>query len=158
MKPENLTLTLHAAELQYEQGDYEEALPRLHKLTYHHPESLKPLRLLAECHFLTGKHEQATRHYERMMAVHATAMTSTDWLHAAYNYWLQGQQPDCYRCMQRAEELYAPTEDEQGDLPPFADVIVNDTRILLPSLGTHSKDLTYLYDAFTRSKKSLLDL
>lgn len=155
MKPENLTLTLHVAELLYEQGDYEEALPRLHKLTYHHPESLKPLRLLAECHFLTNKHEQATRYYERMIAEHSTAMTSTDWLHAAYNYWLQGKQADCYRCMQCAEELYTPNEDVSGDLPSFADVIVNDTRILLPSLGTHSKELTYLYDAFIRSKKKM---
>lgn len=155
MKPDNLSLTYHVAELLYEQGEYEEALPRLHKLDYHHPEALKSLRLLAECCFMSEQGTQATKYYERMMAEHADELTSTDWKHAAYNYWLQGQRDDCFRCMRRAEELHVqePYDEELYTMPPaFADVLYSDTR-LLQSLGARKEESIYLHDAYYRTKR-----
>ena len=155
MKPDNLALTFHVAELLYEQGEYEEALPRLHKLDYHHPEALKSLRLLAECHFMNEQGTQAAKYYERMIAEHADTLTSTDWLHAAYNYWLIGHRDDCFRSLRRAEELYPQgpsTEDICGDTPSFADTIYSDSR-LLEALGARHEELCYLYDAYHRSKR-----
>lgn len=156
MKPDNLSLTLHAAELLYELGEYEEALPRLHKVDYHHPESLKSLRLLAECHFMSEQRAQAAKHYERMIAEHAAETTSTDWQHAAYNYWLMEQRNECFRCLSRAEELYQQEQDEENThtAPSFADKVYGDSR-LLTSLGAHKEEMDYLYDAYYRSKNAL---
>ena len=155
MKPDNLSLTYHVAELLYELGEYEEALPRLHKLDYHHPESLKSLRLLAECCFMSEQGTQAAKYYKRMIAEHADELTATDWKHAAYNYWLQGQRDACFRCMSRAEELQAaePYDEESHTEPPtFADSVHSDIR-LLQSLGARKEELTYLYDAYYRTKQ-----
>ena len=155
MKPDNLSLTFHVAELLYELGEYEEALPRLHKIDYHHPESLKSLRLLAECSFMSEQSAQAAKYYERMMTEHTAELTSTDWLHAAYNYWLLMRRDECFRCMRRAEDLLAqePYDDEFSASPPsFADVVRHDSRLLL-SLGARKEELDYLYDAYHRAKR-----
>ena len=156
MKPDNLTLTFHVAELLYELGEYEEALPRLHKIDYHHPESLKSLRLLAECCFMSEQGPQAAKYYERMMAEHAAEMSSDDWKHAAYNHWLLGNRHECFRCLSRAEELYAQqpesSDEEIFAAPAFADVVYADSR-LLESLGARKEELGYMYDAYHRAKK-----
>ena len=155
MKPDNLSLTFHVAELLYELGEYEEALPRLHKIDYHHPESLKSLRLLAECCFMSEQGTQAAKYYERMMAEHATEMSSDDWKHAAYNYWLQGTRHECFRCLSRAEELYAQqpesSDEDSFSTPAFADVVYADSR-LLESLGARKEELGYMYDAYHRGR------
>ena len=148
MKPDNLNHAYHIAELLYAMGDYEEALPRLHKIDYHHPESLKAVRLLAECNLFSSKCEQATRYYERMMSEHADELTSHDWRHAAYAYWLQGERKRCHECLQRAEALHL----EDDDTPSFADVVHRDSRLLI-SLGAHREDMAYFYDAYCRSKR-----
>ena len=156
MKPDNLSLTFHVAELLYELGEYEEALPRLHKIDYHHPESLKSLRLLAECSFMSEQGTQAAKYYERMMAEHATEMGSDDWKHAAYNYWLLGNRHECFRCLSRAEELHGQepesSDEEAFATPSFADVVCSDSR-LLQSLGVRKEELDYLYDAYHRTKR-----
>ena len=149
MKPDNLNLTFHVAEQLYEAGEYEEALPLLHKLLYLHPESLRTLRLLAECCFFNRQSAQAAKHYERMMAEHAADMTSLDWKLAAYNSWLLGKRDDCFRLLSRAEELHAAS----GEAPmSFADTISNASG-LLESLGASNDELTYLCDAYYRSKR-----
>ena len=155
MKPDNLSLTFHVAELLYEQGEYEKAIPRLHKIDYHHPESLKSLRLLAECYFMSEQGAQAIKYYERMVAHHADELTSTDWKHMAYNYWLQHRRPECFRCLNRAEELQGqePYDEElYASAPSFADVVYADSK-MLQSLGVHQEELSYLYDAYHRTKK-----
>ena len=148
MKPDNLNLAYHVAELLYEAGDYEEALPRLHKIDYHHPESVKPVRLLAECNLFIRRGEQAARYYERMMADHADELVPADWRYAAYNYWLQGERDRCFQCLQRAEALHV----EDDDTPSFATVVHSELRMLL-SLGASKETTTYFYDAYCRSKK-----
>ena len=151
MKPDNLSLTLHAAELLCELGKHNEALPRLHKIDYHHPESLKSLRLLAECHLFINRHEQAARYYERIMTEHSNEMTYTDWKHAAYNFWLWNKHDECFRCLNRAEELYM-QEKRADKKTDFADSLHADSR-LLQTLGTRQEDVGYLYDAYHRNKK-----
>ena len=151
MKPDNLSLTLHVAELQYEMGEYEEALPRLHKVDYHHPESLKSLRLLAECHFMCEQSAQSIKCYERMMAEHPSELSSEDWRHASYNYWLLGRRDECFRCLSRAEECYV-QETSADKVWEFADVVNDDLR-LLSSIGACKEELDYLYDAYRRTKK-----
>ena len=148
MKPDNLNLTYHVVEQLYALGEYEEALPRLHKIDYHHPESLKTVRLLAECNLFSCKFGQATRYYERMMSEHTGELTSHDWRHAAYTYWLQGERKRCFECLQRAEALHL--EDEYT--PSFADVVHKESHMLI-SLGAHKEDITYFYDAYCRSKR-----
>ena len=156
MKPDNLSLTFHVAELLYELGEYEEALPRLHKIDYHHPESLKSLRLLAECCFMSEQGKQAAKYYERMMAEHTAEMSSDDWKHAAYNYWLLGNRHECFRLLSRAEELHGQepesSDEEAFAAPSFADVVYADSR-LLESLGARKEELGYMYDAYHRTKK-----
>lgn len=157
MKPDNLSLTYHVAELFYELGEYEDALPRLYKIDYHHPESLRSLRLLAECCFMSGLLMQAAKYYGRMMTEHFDELTFTDWKLAAYNYWLQGLRDECFRCMHRAEELHSqePYDEEcYASAPTFADVICSDLR-LLEALGADAEELAYLYDAYHRVHDSL---
>ena len=157
MKPSNLTLTFHVAELLYEQGEYEEALPRLYKLDYHHPEALKSLRLLAECHFMSEQGTQAAKYYERMMVEHADALTPTDWLHTAYNYWLIGRRYDCFCSLHRAEELYIQepfNEELYCKAPSFADVLYSDSR-LLEALGARREELCYFFDAYYKDVRKL---
>ena len=151
MKPDNLTLTFHVAELLYELGEYEEALPRLHKIDYHHPESLKSLRLLAECNLMSEQSTQAAKYYERMMSQHTEELTSNDWKYAAYTYWLLDKRDECFRCMRRAEELYEPESSVSKEWE-FAEVIHRDSR-LLTSLGARKEELGYLYDAYHRAKR-----
>lgn len=150
MKPDNLSLTFHVAELLYELGEYEEALPRLHKIDYHHPESLKSLRLLAECCFMSEQGKQAAKYYERMMAEHTAEMSSDDWKHAAYNCWLLGNRHECFRLLSRAEESYV-QETSISKECEFAEVIYSDSR-LLTSLGASKEELGYMYDAYHRKK------
>ena len=151
MKPDNLSLTFHVAELLYELGEYEEALPRLHKVDYHHPESLKSVRLLAECHFMSEQGTQAAKYYERMIAEHATEMNSDDWKYAAYNYWLLGKRDECFRLLSRAEESYV-QETSISKECEFAEIIYSDSR-LLTSLGASKEELGYMYDAYYRAKR-----
>ena len=149
MKPDNLNLTFHVAEQLHETGEYEEALPRLHKLLYHHPESLKTLRLLAECSLLSKQIAQASKHYERMMTEHAAEMTTIDWKFAAYNCWVLGKRDDCFRLLSRAEELHDASAENSI---PFADTIHNASGFL-ESLGANKDEANYLYDAYYRSKR-----
>ena len=150
MKPDNLSLTYHVAELLYELGEYEDALPRLHKVDYHHPESLKSLRLMAECHFMCEQSVQSIKCYERMMTEHADELVSEDWRYAAYNYWLQNQRDECFRCLRRAEECYI--QETSADCAyEFADVMHGDSR-LLASIGACEEELAYMYDAYYRDK------
>jgi tetratricopeptide (TPR) repeat protein len=148
MKPENLNLTLHVAEQLYETGEYEEASPRLHKLLYHHPESLKTLRLLAECSFMCRQNTQAAKYYERMMAEHTNEMTSADWKFAAYNYWLLRRRDECFRCLSRAEELHEPYDEEYVT---FADIIYKSSN-LAQLIGGSQEEAFYMYDAYHRTK------
>ena len=148
MKPDNLNLVYHVAEQLVETSEYDEALPRLHKLLYHHPESLKALRLLAECYCFNKQPAQAAKHYERMMVEHLTEMTSLDWKFAACSQWLLGHRDECFRLLSRAEELYEVTDDTI----PFAESLYNASG-LLESLGANKAELTYLCDAYYRSKR-----
>ena len=148
MKPDNLNLTYHVAELLYEMGSYEEALPRLHKIDYHHPESLKSVRLLAECNLFLGRSEQAVRYFERLMKEHIDELSSSDWRHAAYNHWLQGERNHCFKCLMHAEELYV----EEDTASSFAATVAAESRILV-SLGAREVEMPYLYDAYCRYKK-----
>ena len=150
MKPDNLSLTFHVAEQLFELGRYDEALPRLHKIDYHHPGSLKTLRLLAECSFMNRQSAQTAKYYERMMTEHATEMTSTDWKFAAYNYWLMGQRDECFHYLSRAEELHGPLDDE--NTLTFAET-VHAASNLLESFGANKDEVMYLYDAYHRTKK-----
>ena len=148
MKPDNLNLTLHAAEALIEMGKYEEALPRLHKLDYHRPESLKVTRMLAECNLLLGRSEQATRNYERIVAEHADELSSLDMRNAACCYWLMGNRERCFKCLQRAEELFAEKEERQSFAAAFSCEME-----LLDRLSGNPQEVTYLYDAYCRYKR-----
>lgn len=148
MKPDNFSLSLHVAELLYEQGEYEEALPRLHKIDYHHPESLKTVRLLAECNLFLGKSGQASRYYERMVSEHADELSSADWRHAAYAHWLMGERARCFAYLQRAEALFV----EDDEVPSFAKVLSSELRLLVP-FGVSKEDLPYIYDACHYAKR-----
>ena len=153
MKPDNLSLTFHVAELQYQMGEYAEALPRLHKIDYHHPESLKSLRLLAVCSFMCEQNTQAAKYYERMMVEHIAEMNFDDWKRAAYNYWLMGNRDECFHCLKRAEELYKDdSECDEEESFTFADRVFVDSR-LLESLGARKEELAYMYDAYHRTKR-----
>ena len=96
---------------------------------------------------------QAAKYYERMITHHSSELSSTDWKHAAYNYWLQGLRDECFRCMNRAEELHTQNScDEERYIPSFAEEIYSDIR-LLQSIGANQEELTYLYDAYHRTKR-----
>jgi hypothetical protein len=102
---------------------------------------------------MSEQNTQANKYYERMITHHAQELTSTDWKHAAYNYWLQGLRNDCFRCMSRAEELHTQESyDEEGYTPTFAEEVYSDIR-LLRSIGAHQEELTYLYDAYHKTKR-----
>ena len=148
MKPDNLNLTLHAAEALIGMGKYEEAMPRLHKLDYHRPESLKVGRMLAESSLQLGKCEQSARYYERIATEHADELSSLDMRNAACNHWLMGNREQSFRCLLRAEELFAEKEERQS----FAAALTSEMELLDRLSGT-PKEVTYLYDAYCRYKK-----
>ena len=160
LKPDNLSITFHIAELHYELGDYEEAFPYLHKVDYHHPESLKTVRLLAECNLFSCKFEQAAKYYERMMTEHTEELTVKDWKNVAYTYLLLGKRDHFFNCLLRAEQLHEELPYEEVEIDgkcytdklSFAEEVQGDFN-LLHSLGISKDQLSYLYDAYCRSKK-----
>ena len=147
MKPDNLSLNFHMAELLCDLGQYEEALPHLHKIDYHHPESVKNVRLLAECNFFLGKHKQSARFYERMMADCIEEIIPADLHYAACNYWLLGERERCFNCLQRAEELYGEVEDGSSFTADF----LSDMEVL-ERFSNYQGEATYLFDAYNRYK------
>ena len=88
-----------------------------------------------------------------MMAEHTAEMSSDDWKHAAYNYWLLGNRHECFRLLSRAEESYV-QETSISKECEFAEVIYSDSR-LLTSLGASKEELGYMYDAYYRAKRGL---
>ena len=160
VKPDNLSITFHIAELHYELGDYEEAFPYLHKVDYHHPESLKTVRLLAECNLFSHKFEQAAKYYERMMTEHTDELTVRDWKNIAYTYLLLGKRDYFFNCLRRAEQLHEELPYEEVEIDgkwytdklSFAEEVQEDFN-LLHSLGISKEQLSYLYDAYCRSKR-----
>lgn len=160
LKPDNLSLTFHIAEILREEGEFEKALPRLHKIDYHHPESLKSVRLLAECNLFAHRYEQAAKYYERMMTEHVEELTDTDWRYAGYNYWMLGKRDSCFGCLLRADKLLEAMPCEEVEIDG---VLYRDTHSLadevladfarLKSLGMRKEELHYLYDAYCRYKK-----
>ena len=156
MKPDNLNLTFHVAEQLEEEGRYDEALPHLHKIEYHHPGSLKTLRLMAYCYLFNEQKEQkeqkaqAIKCYDRMIAEHASEMNAIDWKFAAFSYWVlcPSRRDECFRCLGRAEELHEPYDEEYTT---FADIIYRDSN-LAQLIGGSQEEAFYMYDAYHRTK------
>lgn len=161
IKPENLNIAFNIAELHYSLGNYEDAFPYLYKIDYHHPNTFKIVRLLAECSLFCCKFVQAAKYYERMMAEHADKIIVKDWKNIAYNSLLMGNRYQFFSYLQRAEQCHAeiPHEvvDMDGQLYSDKSLFVEEVQSdfpLLHSLGISTDQLNYLYDAYCKYKNS----
>ena len=149
MKPDNLSLTYHTAEVLCKICSYDEALPRLNKLYYHHPESFKVIRMLAECNLNMKRGEQAIRYYECIMKDHTSDLTSQDLRYAAYSYWITGYHERCFKTLWHAEKLYPKDKTKL----PFVSTLHQEVN-LLNGLFPDKEEPNYLCDAYCKYRKN----
>lgn len=150
MKPDNLSLTYHTAEMLYKTRCYDEALPRLNKLYYHHPESLKVIRMLAECNLNMKRGEQAVRYYERIIEDHASECTSHDLRYAAYSYWITDERERCFEVLWNAERCFLKDKEEEGSFTSMLTQEINQLDCFYPN----EEEPNYLCDAYCKYRKN----
>lgn len=87
LRPDDTTLLLHQSIAMLESGMVAEAVERLFKLNYLHPDDRTVMRVLAWGLLLQQKTEQAERYYKQLLS---DTPTADDQLNAGYSAWVSG--------------------------------------------------------------------
>ncbi|MEG0648096.1 MAG: tetratricopeptide repeat protein, partial [Bacteroides sp.] len=86
--PDNKNIVFYMAHCLAELKQYDEALNYFFKLDFLENNSIKAWRGISWCSFVKGKHEQATRYYEKIIE---RKPLPVDYLNAGHVYWVSKQ-------------------------------------------------------------------
>ena len=87
IQPENHNVLFYTASCLAEQKRYEDALQYFFKLDFLENNCMKAWRGIGWCSFVSGKHEQAMKYYDKLLASKPLA---TDYLNAGHVAWVLG--------------------------------------------------------------------
>lgn len=138
IQPENHNILFYAGSCLAELERYEEALQYFFKLDFIESNCIKAWRAIAWCSFVSGKHEQAMKHYEK---VTASKPTATDYLNAGHVAWIQ-------KNIQKAVEYYSKSVVEYGGAATFIEWFDKDKPLLIHH-GISEEDIPLMLDLAT---------
>lgn len=136
LAPENISLLLQTGESFAAIKRYEEAFSRFYKAEYLKPGSLRALRAIAWCSFVTGNDMQAREYYNRITGMPKASYQ--DYMNAAHVEWVS-------RNNVLATELYKKAKGMCSNAEEFAEHIMHDKEILI-SRGISEKEILMLRD------------
>lgn len=154
--PDDTEVAMLLAECFIHEKIFDEAFKRLFKADYLQPDSPKAKRALAWCSLLSGKFEQAERHYAAILA-NEHLRTPSDFLNAGHTAWLLGdvkKAVERYRqakgLMNRKTEVQrghgAAQAEEKAQGGASARVLFEDDADFLCSMGKTSDVLQMMAD------------
>ncbi|MBR6637003.1 MAG: hypothetical protein IKK97_06090, partial [Phascolarctobacterium sp.] len=114
---------------------YDEAFARFYKVEYLKPSSLRAIRAIAWCSFVTGKDEQAREYYKRLTEMPSPSFE--DFLNAGHVEWVTNNNAQAIEYYNKAKEIC-------GD-KKLADTLINDKEILF-NRGVSKIELQLLID------------
>ena len=131
--PENLNLTLQVGQCLASLGRFDEALKCFFKVEYLGKTPDNARRAIAWCYFMTGKYEDATRFYEKILKESDPMLN--DWVNYGHVYLVQGIMKQAVACYQKAAAL-CKTHDEfislfSTDINILREKQVEDTTIYI---------------------------
>ncbi|MEG1006703.1 MAG: tetratricopeptide repeat protein [Bacteroides sp.] len=100
--PDNKNIVFYMAHCLAELKQYDEALNYFFKLDFLENNSIKAWRGISWCSFVKGKHEQATRYYEKIIE---RKPLPVDYLNAGHVYWVSKQTSKAIAMYSKAAEL-----------------------------------------------------
>lgn len=136
LAPENISLLLQTGESYATLKQYEEAFSRFYKVEYLKPGSMRAMRAIAWCSFLTGNDTQARAYYKRLHEM--PKPTFEDYLNAAHVEWVT-------RNNALAVEYYTKAAQLCGSSEKIASHIMHDKETLI-SRGISENELLLLRD------------
>lgn len=132
LEPDNLNLTLQVGQCLASLERFDEALKCFFKVEYLGKMPDNARRAIAWCYFMTGKNEDATRFYEKI--IHESTPTMNDWMNYGHVFLVQGNLKEALKCYQKTAST-CKTHDE------FINLFAGDTQILINA----GVDITTLY-------------
>ena len=136
LAPENISLLMQTGESYATLKQYEEAFARFYKVEYLKPDSLRAMRAIAWCSFITGKDDQARGYYRRLME--QPHPTFEDYLNAGHVEWVTKNN-------QQAVEYYNKAKEICSNADKIAEHILNDKEVMLER-GVNETELQLLID------------
>lgn len=133
--PDNKNIVFYMAHCLAELKQYDEALNYFFKLDFLENNSIKAWRGISWCSFVKGKHEQATRYYEKIIE---RKPLPVDYLNAGHVYWVSKQTSKAIAMYSKAAEL-----GEGRDA--FIEAFKKDTPFLLEQ-GIAEEDIPLMLD------------
>lgn len=133
--PENKNTVYYIAHCLAELQQYDDALNYFFKLDFLENNSLKAWRGIAWCSFVQGKHEQATKYYEKIIE---NKPLPIDFLNAGHSYWVSKNMVKAIAMYSKAAEL-----SEGRDL--FIETFKKDVPFLIDQ-GIAKDDIPLMID------------
>jgi len=118
-----------------ELGRDEEALNYFFKVDFLETDSLKAWRAIGWCSFVSNKHEQALKYYNKVIAAQPTAV---DYLNTGHIRWSRGE-------TEKAIEMYSKAILSGIDKEQFLELFYKDQPILLEQ-GIRKDDIPLMLD------------
>ena len=136
--PDHLGYQLNTAICMTRVKAYDDAMKILFRLNYEHPDNLAVMRALAWAETLTGKFDQARRHYARLTA-NAENHLSEDLLNHGFCLWLS-------RDIQGAADLFRRylAEQDEPDYEILGDIFFNEEHDILASNGISDAEINLM--------------
>ena len=132
---ENHNVLFYTASCLAEQKRYEDALQYFFKLDFLENNCMKAWRGIGWCSFVSGKHEQAMKYYDKLLASKPLA---TDYLNAGHVAWVLGN-------IEKAAGLYGKAMAESGSKDAFLEIFDRDRNSLLKQ-GIAAEEIPLMLD------------
>lgn len=135
VQPENYGILFYVGSCLAELERYEEALQCFFKLDFMESDCVKAWRAIGWCSFVSGKHGQAMKYYDKVLDFKPMAV---DYLNAGHVAWRMGKTG-------KAVELYGKAVLEYGNRETFREMFARDRETLI-RLGIDGEDMPMMLD------------
>ncbi|MBC8593791.1 hypothetical protein H8744_11135 [Oscillospiraceae bacterium N12] len=133
--PENHSIVFHIGSCLAELQQYDEALNYFFKLDFMESNCVKAWRGIGWCSFVSGKLEQASNYYNKVIE---TKPLPVDYLNAGHVAWVSGN-------IEKAADFYSRSKDMSGDKELFLEMFNKDMNYLL-KMGITEDEIPLMLD------------
>ncbi len=137
VQPDSTAVTFQIGQCLMELERYDEALACFFKVEYLDKKPQNARRAIGWCSFITGKHQQAKKYYDLLIA--EPNPIREDWMNAGHVCYLLGEVPQAIAHYRKAQELCGSREE-------FVNLYLSDRKELLKQ-GMDETDVYILPDA-----------
>lgn len=133
--PENKNILFYIGNCLAELHQYDEALNLFFKLNFLETDCIKAWRGIGWCSFVSGKHEQAAKYYDKVLD---KKPLTVDYLNAGHAYWAAGN-------IEKAIALYRRAAEQSESREVFLEIFHKDNGFLVAQ-GIAEDDIPLMID------------